>query len=84
MKATLKLFATLTAHLPAQNRRAGRVQLELAPQTTVKDVIEQQRLPPPLCALVLVNGVFVGPAQWGDRVLVEGDVLAIWPPVGGG
>jgi thiamine biosynthesis protein ThiS len=84
MKATLKLFATLTAHLPAQARRAGLVQLEFAPETTVRDVIEQQRLPPELCTLVLVNGVFVGPADWGGRVLAEGDVLAIWPPVGGG
>ena len=34
--------------------------------------------------LVLVNGVFVTPGQFATRVLEPGDVLAIWPPVGGG
>jgi thiamine biosynthesis protein ThiS len=84
MKVTLKLFATLTARLPAPARRAGLVELELEPGTTVRALIEAQRLPPELCTLVLVNGVFVGPAQWAAQVLAEGDVLAIWPPVGGG
>ena len=84
MKATLKLFATLTAHLPTEARRAGLVELEVAPGATVADLIEAHRLPPALCALTLVNGVFVGPPDWAGRVLSEGDALAIWPPVGGG
>ena len=33
---------------------------------------------------VLINGVFVPPEQRGARVLVDGDVLAIWPPIAGG
>jgi thiamine biosynthesis protein ThiS len=84
MKVTLKLFATLTGLLPAEGRRAGLVELELAPETTVGALIDQQRLPRRLCTLVLINGVFVDPEEREGRILAEGDVLAIWPPVGGG
>jgi molybdopterin converting factor small subunit len=37
-----------------------------------------------LCAIVLVDGAWVGRAERGARVLSEGEVLAIWPPVAGG
>lgn len=84
MKVKLKLFATLTAHLPPAARRAGLVELEVAPGTTVKGLIELNRLPPQLCTLVLLNGVFLSPQEQGGWALAEGDVLAIWPPVGGG
>jgi sulfur carrier protein ThiS len=84
MRVILKLFATLTDYLPPAARRGGQMELELAPETTVRGVIELHRLPPRLCTLVLVNGVFVAPAEQAGRVLAEGDVLAIWPPVGGG
>jgi thiamine biosynthesis protein ThiS len=84
MKVTLKLFATLGPLLPAEARAAGLIQEEIAAGATVQDLIERHRLPPQLCALVLVNGVFVAPADRAGRVLAENDVLAIWPPVGGG
>jgi sulfur carrier protein ThiS len=83
MKVTVKLFAGLGAYLPAEARRAGQVQEEVPPGTTVLDLIGRHRLPPEQCALVLVNGGFVPPGARG-RPLAEGDVLAIWPPVGGG
>ena len=41
-------------------------------------------MPPKLVHLVLVNGVYVPPEERATRTLVEGDVLAIWPPVAGG
>ena len=41
-------------------------------------------LPPKLVHLVLVNGSYVAPEHRATRVLVEGDVLAIWPPIAGG
>jgi molybdopterin converting factor small subunit len=34
--------------------------------------------------LVLINGHYVAPADRATRALVEGDVLAIWPPIAGG
>ena len=84
MMVTLKLFASLGGHLPAGARGAGLVREEVRAGTTVQDLIERHRLPPPLCALVLVNGEFLPPGDRAGRVLAEGDVLAIWPPVGGG
>jgi len=84
MKATLKLFATLLKYLPPEARRSSALALELEPGTSVLAVIQRQGLPPEQCTMVLVNGVFHGPGQWEGRILEEGDVLAIWPPVGGG
>ena len=34
--------------------------------------------------LVLVNGVYIYPEKRATHTLVEGDVLAIWPPIAGG
>ena len=84
MNITLKLFATLTAHLPPAARRAGQVAVEAAPGSTVADLIAQQGLPPALCTLVLVNGRFISRDEHATQALQEGDTLAIWPPVGGG
>lgn len=84
MKIQLKLFATLTAHLPVEARRAGLVQLEVEPGTTVRGLIELRGLPPALCTMVLVNGAFLAAADLGGRALRDGDTVAIWPPVGGG
>lgn len=84
MKITLKLFASLAAHLPPEARSRHRVDLEVAPGATVADVIRRQGVPPGQCAIVLVDGVWVAAPEWGSRVLSEGQVLAIWPPVAGG
>lgn len=84
MKVSFKLFASLGAFLPAEARKSSRVELELPEATTVLQVILGQGVPPERCSLVLVNGVFVSVAERPDRVLRDGDVLAIWPPVAGG
>lgn len=84
MKATLKLFATLSKFLPAEAQRTSRIDLELEPGTSVQSLIDRYRIPPEQCALVLVNGAFVAPADRATKLLAEGDTLAIWPPVGGG
>lgn len=83
MKVTLKLFATLADYLPA-GARGNAAELELATAPTVAGLIESFRLPPRLVHLVLVNGNFVGPEARAQRVLDEGDTLAIWPPIAGG
>ncbi len=84
MKIALKLFASLSAHLPAEARASHRVELEIQPGTTVQDVIGRQGLPEALCAIVLVDGHWVARTDRAARVLSEGQVLAIWPPVAGG
>lgn len=84
MIVTLKLFATLAVHLPPEARKDHRAEVEVAEGATVQGVIDQFRVPPELCTLVLVNGVFIARDALAFRPLAAGDVLAIWPPVGGG
>lgn len=84
MKITLKLFASLAAHLPPEARSRHRIELEVEPGTTVGEVIRRQSVPPAQCAIVLVDGVWVPVSEWDSRRLAEGQALAIWPPVAGG
>jgi sulfur carrier protein ThiS len=84
MQITFKLFAGLTDYLPAEHRRGNQMALEVEPEATIARIIEPFRMPPHLVHIVLVNGVYVAPADRATRTLVEGDVLAIWPPVAGG
>jgi sulfur carrier protein ThiS len=84
VKISLKLFASLAAHLPAEVRSRHRLELEVEPGITVTELIRRQGIPEGQCAILLVDGVWVAPADRSLRVLVEGEVLAIWPPVAGG
>jgi sulfur carrier protein ThiS len=84
VQVTLKLFASLVDHLPPEARNARRWPMTLPAGTTVGDVIEQKSLPPKLCHLVLVNGIYVPPADRATRELRDHDELAIWPPIAGG
>lgn len=84
MKVTLKLYATLSDHLPEQARKTNALELDLDPGTTPAKVIERQNLPLKLCHLVLIDGVFIPPAERATRPLNEGEILAIWPPIAGG
>lgn len=84
MQITLKLYASLTDYLPPDQRAGNRVGLDVAPGATVSMVIEPFKLPMKLVHLVLINGHYVPPEERGSRALVEGDVLAIWPPIAGG
>jgi sulfur carrier protein ThiS len=84
MNITFKLYASLTEYLPAEARRANRVELDIPPDATIAQIVEPYGMPPKLVHLVLVNGVFIAPEDRATRTLVEGDVLAIWPPIAGG
>jgi sulfur carrier protein ThiS len=84
MKITLKLFASLSVHLPAEVRSSHCIDLDVEPGTSVADLIQRQGIPPGQCAIVLVDGVWVTKAGRATRVLAEGEALAIWPPVAGG
>ncbi len=84
MKITFKLFATLTDYLPPDARRSNQVELSVAPDAPISQIIEPFGLPSNLVHLVLVNGKYVAPEQRMTATLTEGDVLAIWPPIAGG
>ncbi|MBA3904484.1 MAG: molybdopterin synthase sulfur carrier subunit [Rhodocyclaceae bacterium] len=84
MRVTFKLYAMLSDYLPDATRKTNSLTLDIPPGRTVGQVIDEFNLPPKLVHLVLVNGNFVPPAERAGRALVEGDVLAIWPPIAGG
>ena len=80
---TLKLFASLGKYLPPGAQR-NKIDIEIADETTIQTVLDRYNLPPQLCHLVLVNGVFHPPEKRAEVALNEGDELAVWPPIAGG
>jgi len=84
MNITLKLFASLTDYLPTDDKYTNIVELDIAPETTIGQLVDQYRLPAKQVHLVLVNGTYIAPDKRPNQTLTEGDVLAIWPPIAGG
>jgi sulfur carrier protein ThiS len=79
VKVALHLFATLGAYLPDGAQGDGAV-LAVPEGTTVADVVRDLRIPPDVPFLSVVNGHEVE----ADRVLTDGDVLTMFPPLAGG
>ena len=74
MKVTVKLFATLRdGRFEVEDRRYDRA-------TTVLQVLEDLDVPETEVKIVFVNNRHAKL----DRVLSDGDVLGIFPPIGGG
>lgn len=70
----VRLFATL---------RQGRGKVQMLPATdfaTAGDIIRHLDIPAEEVAILLVNGFHKKP----DQEVKSGDVVAIFPPVGGG
>ena len=84
MQITLKLYATLSDLLPSGAvKNAAPVTVEDG--VTLNQIIDKYKVPRELAHLVLINGVFVCDTDRDQTgALVDGDVLAIWPPVAGG
>lgn len=74
LEVTVRLFATL---------RNGRFKTEtrcFAPGTTVQQVAQELKIPLEELSLTLLNGQTALPEQ----ELSDGDILSLFPPVGGG
>lgn len=82
MQITFKLFATLMQYLPSGASK-NAVEIEVAPGTTINQLIDQYKVPSSEVHLVLLNGLFLHESD-RDQPMKEGDILAIWPPVAGG
>ncbi|MDN5352453.1 MAG: sulfur-carrier protein [Clostridiales bacterium] len=74
MKITVKLFATL------RNYYEKEFSLEVPDDATPGTVVKQLNLPDKDIAIIMINGR----GQKLDAPLSESDVLALFPPVGGG
>lgn len=85
MRITFKLFASLTDYLPPDRERGSNaVVIDVPEGASIIEAAAPFQLPQKMVHLVLVNGVYVPPAERGTKRLAEGDVLAIWPPIAGG
>ncbi len=84
MRVTFKLFATLLDYLPAEARSTNALHVDVAEGTTVQQMIDRFALPQKSCKLVLVDGIYIPPAERADFVLRDGATVAIWPPIAGG
>lgn len=74
MKITVKLFATL------RENREKIIQLDVEKDTTPYDIAQILNIPLQDIAILMINGHSAGI----DNKLEDNDVLALFPPVGGG
>lgn len=79
MKVTAKLFATLGNHIPPGGT-GNAFEQEIGPSTTVDQLLKKWKIPEDMPLIILVNAVHAGK----DRVLDDGDTLAVFPPMAGG
>jgi len=79
MPLHIRLFATLRRFVSGYDPHQG-LAWEIAPGTTVAQVIQHLGLPPEDVTLILVNGVHRQP----DFHLQGDERVAFFPPVGGG
>lgn len=84
MRITFKLFASLTEYLPQQARYTNVIELDVASDASISQIIEPFGLPEKMVHLVLINGTYIAPENRMTQTLKEGDALAIWPPIAGG
>lgn len=72
----VRLYATLRSYNPSSNMPC----VNLPGGVTVSDVMRQLGIAPDEVKLIMVNGV----NSELSRLLVDGDRLGLFPPVGGG
>jgi sulfur-carrier protein len=78
-----KLYASLSRYLPAELQGNG-LDVEVPDDSTPHDVLDCHGVPREQAHLVLLNGVYIQPADRDKPVIKPGDTLAVWPPVAGG
>jgi hypothetical protein len=83
MKLRFKLFAGLGEYLPAEAKDNATL-IDIGEADSVFDVIARFNIPEDMVHLVLLNGVYLYPEERRVPKFVDGDTLAVWPPVAGG
>ena len=79
MKVRLKLFAVFRRYLPP-GTQGNACDVEVPDGTQVSDLLSRFGVPEKESLLILVNGRDAGL----DRVLQDGDVVAVFPTLAGG
>jgi molybdopterin synthase sulfur carrier subunit len=79
MKIELRLYASLSRYLP-EKREGNSCDMEIAPGTTINELLRDRNIPPEAPRVIFLNGVHAR----GDEILKEGDRIGAFPPVAGG
>lgn len=83
MKMYIEFYASLMKHLPPGKARFRR-EIKVDESLILNRLIEQYHISTQEAHIVLVNGHFVCGEDREQKVLQEGDVVSVWPPVAGG
>jgi molybdopterin synthase sulfur carrier subunit len=74
LRITVRLYATLReGHAPEES-------VELPPGMAVSGMMKELKVPESVVTLIFINGRHASP----DTLLNEGDIVALFPPIGGG
>jgi len=79
LKIKLKLFANLRQYLPGAPIGEA-VEIDVPEQYTLGELAAQLKLPPDEVKICFVNGIICEL----EKILIEGDEVGIFPPIGGG
>jgi len=83
LQINIKLFAHLRDFMPEPGVK-GETTYNCPKDNSVNSVLRELNVPLEHCHLVLLNGVFIQPDQREKKAMVQGDTLAVWPPIAGG
>jgi sulfur carrier protein ThiS len=80
MQITIRLLASYRQYLPQDHDTQAGYQVPALPGTTVSDLLAELPIPPGDLLTFFVNGRHAQP----DQVVKEGDIVSVFPAVGGG
>jgi sulfur carrier protein ThiS len=80
MQITIRLLASYRRYLPKGHDSQASYLVEIPPGVRLDDVLADLPIPPNETYTFLLNGHHAG----RDLILQPGDVLAVFPAVGGG
>jgi len=82
---TVKRFTSLIKDPTSAENIAGQIeQYTIQPDTSITDIIKIANLPEERLHLVILNGTYIDKDKRSTQLLVDGDVVAFWPPIFGG
>ncbi len=80
MKIDVKLYATLRMYAPPDNELGESFPLNLS-IGTISNALTKLKIPSEKAKIIMVNGIRISDTE---MQLNEGDLLVIFPPIGGG
>jgi len=84
MRIEIRMFMKFKQYLPASSSD-GKAMVSLKDGGTLGDLLDTLGIPPDVPKLVIINGISRGVSNTVNaETLTDGDVVAIFPPSGGG